>query len=174
MCGNRTHLSEQCTELSNVALKGILALGKNILFSTKCVGEKCHETIMQDVKENNENQKKQMQNIEAEMTALKQTISEIKTFLTHKAKETEVQNPVATSGTNIPMKPPEELDGIRIREIKECADKNPINRQTYDYTEVQINDIIRLGNYDENKTNDTDQNTKSMAAKKNLTVGERT
>ena len=78
---------------------------------------------MQDVKENNENQKKQMQNIEAEMTAMKQTISEIKTFLTHKAKETEVQNPKTTSATNIPIKPPE-LDGIRIRGMKECADKS--------------------------------------------------
>ena len=48
---------------------------------------------MQDVNENKENQRKQMQNIEVEMTAMKQTISEIKTFLTHKAKEAEVQNP---------------------------------------------------------------------------------
>ena len=186
MCGNRMHLSERCTELSDVALKGILALGKNVLLlCSKCVGEKCHETIMQDVKENNENQKKQMQNIEAEMTAMKQTISEIKTFLTHKAKETEVQNPVTASAINIPMKPPEELDEIRIRGIEECADKNPMNCQNYDYTEVQkilthlnvsteISDIIRLGKYDENKTNDTDQNTKSMAAKKNLSVRERT
>ena len=56
-----------------------------------------------------------MQNIEVEMTAMKQNISEIKNFLTHKAKEAEAQNPVTTSGTNIPKKPPEELDGIRIR-----------------------------------------------------------
>ena len=163
MCGNRMHLSEQCTELSDVALKGILALGKNVLLlCNNCVGEKCHETIMQDVNENKENQKKQLQNIDAEMTAMKQTISEIKTFLTHKAKETEVQNPVTTSATNT-LKPPEELDGIRIRGIKECADKNPMNRQNHDYAEVQkilahlnvsteINDIIRLGKYDENKT----------------------
>ena len=118
---------------------------------------------MQDVNENKENQRKQMKNIEVEMTAMKQTISEIKTFLTHKAKEAQVQKPVTTSGTNIPKKPPEELYGIQIRGIKECADKNPMNRQNYDYMEVQkvlthlnvsteINDIIRLGKYNENKT----------------------
>ena len=79
--------------------------------------------IMQDVIENKENQRKQIQNIEVEITVMKQTISEIKTFLTHKAKEAEAQNPVTTSGTNIPNKPPEELDGIRVSGIKECADK---------------------------------------------------
>ena len=163
MCGDRMPLSEQCTEPSDVALKGILALGKNVLLlCNKCV-EKCHETIIQDVNENKENQRKQMQKIELEMTAMKQTISEIKTFLTHRAKEAEAQNSVKTSGTNIPKKPLEELDGIRIRGIKECADKKPMNRQNYDYMKVQkvlthlnvsteINDIIRLGKYDENKT----------------------
>ena len=77
--------------------------------------------------------------------------------------EAEEQKPVSTSGTNITKKPPEELDGIRIRGIKESADKNSMNRQNYDYMKVQkvlthlnvsteINDIIRLGKYDENKT----------------------
>ena len=72
-----------------------------------------------------EHQESQMKNLETEMTDLKKTVSEIKTLLTRKPPDSgqPAQNsPITKSQEQMP-KPPEELDGIRIRGIPESPEK---------------------------------------------------
>ena len=163
------HLTKNCTGLSEAAVNGVLAIGKNaLLICNKCIEEKRHEKLAQPVHVNtvsNEHQESQMKNLETEMTDLKKTVSEIKTLLTRKPPDSgqPAQNsPITKSQEQMP-KPPEELDGIRIRGIPESTEKEARVRQEHDLAEVQkllthmevnaiIGDVIRLGRYEENKT----------------------
>ena len=156
VCGCRMHLTKNCTGLSEAAVNGVLAIGKNaLLLCNKCIEEKRHEKLAQSAHVNtvsNEHQESQMKNLETEMTDIKKTVSEIKTLLQN--------SPITKSQEQMP-KPPEELDGIRIRGIPESTEKEV--RQEHDLAEVQkllthmevnaiIGDVIRLGRYEENKT----------------------
>ena len=88
VCGCRMHLTENSTGLSEAAVNGVLAIGKNaLLLCNKCIEEKRHEKLAQSAHVNtvsNEHQESQMKNLETEMTDLKKTASEIKTLLTRK------------------------------------------------------------------------------------------
>ena len=169
VCGCRMHLTKNCTGLSEAAVNGVLAIGKNaLLLCNKCIEEKRHEKLAQSAHVNtvsNEHQESQMKNLETEMTDLKKTVSEIKTLLTRKPPDSgqPAQNsPITKSQEQMP-KPPEELDGIRIRGIAESTEKEARVRKEHDLAEVQkllthmevnavIGDVIRLGRYEENKT----------------------
>ena len=125
VCGCRMHLTKNCTGLSEAAVNGVLAIGKNaLLLCNKCIEEKRHEKLAQPAHVNtvsNEHQGSQMKNLETKMTDLKKTVSEIKTLLTRKPPDSgqPAQNsPITKSQEKMP-KPPEELDGIRIRGIPE-------------------------------------------------------
>ena len=81
------HLTKNCTGLSEAAVNGVLAIGKNALLCNKCIEEKRHEKLAQSAHVNtvsNEHQESQMKNLETEMTDLKKTVSEIKTLLKRK------------------------------------------------------------------------------------------
>ena len=163
------HLTKNCTGLSEPAVNGVLAIGKNaLLLCNKCIEEKRHEKLAQPAHVNtvsNEHQESQMKNLETEMTDLKKTVSGIKTLLTKKPPDSgqPAQNsPITKSQEQMP-KPPEELDGIRIRGIPESTEKEARVRQEHDLAEVQklltqmevkaiIGDVIILGRYEENKT----------------------
>ena len=80
VCGCRMHLTKNCTGLSEAAVNGVLAIGKNaLLLCNKCIEEKRHEKLAQSAHVNtvsNEHQESQMKNLETEMTDLKKTVSE--------------------------------------------------------------------------------------------------
>ena len=169
VCGCRMHLTKNCTGLSEAAVNGVLAIGKNaLLLCNKCIEEKRHEKLAQSAHVNtvsNEHQESQMKNLETEMTDPKKTVYEIKTLLTRKPPDSgqPAQNSLITKSQEKMPKPPEELDGIRIRGIPESTEKEARVRQEHDLVEVQkllthmevnaiIGDVIRLGRYEENKT----------------------
>ena len=98
------------------------------------------------------------------MTDLKKTVTEIKTLLSRKQPVSHypTQPRSIASRQKAPPKPAEELDVIRIRGIPESTEKEARLRQEHDLDEVQkvltlmvvnasIEDVIRLGRYDENK-----------------------
>ena len=127
------HLTKNCTGPSEAAVNGVLAIGKNsLLLCNKCIEEKRHKKLAQSAHVNtvsNEHQESQMKNLETEMTDLKKTVSEIKTLLTRKPPDSgqPARNSPITKSQEQMRKPPEELDGIRIRGIPESTEK----RQEY-------------------------------------------
>ena len=162
VCGCRMHLTTNCTGLSKAAVNGVLAIGKNaLLLCNKCIEEKRHKKLAQSAHVNTVSN----EHHETEMTDLKKTVSEIRTLLTRKPPDSgqPAQNsPITKSQEQMP-KPPEELDGIRIRGIPESTEKEARVRHEHDLAEVQkllthmevnaiIGDVIRLGRYEENKT----------------------
>ena len=166
------HLNEDCTGLSEAAVNGVPALGKNaLLICNKCVEEKRQDNLTQAAHEtttSKELQETQMKTLENEMTDLKKTVTEIKTLLTTKQPDSDypTQPSSIASRQKPPPKPADELDGTRIRGIPESMEKEARLRQEHDLAKVQkvlthmdvnasIGDVIRLGRHDENKTRTT-------------------
>ena len=162
------HLNEECTGLSEAAVNGVPALGKNaLLICNKCVEEKRQDNLTQAAYEtttSKELQKTQMKTLENEMTDLKKTVTEIKTLLSTKQPDSDcpTQHSSIASRQKPPPKHAEELDGISIRGVPESTEKEARLRQEHDLAEIQkvlthidvnasIGDVIRLGRYDENK-----------------------
>ena len=163
------HLNEDCTGLSEAAVNGVSALGKNaLLICIKCVEEKRQDNLTQAAHEtttSEELRETQMKTLENDMTDLKKTVIEIKTLLTTKQPNSDypTQPSSIASRQKPPPKPAEELDGICIRRIPESTEKEARLRQEHDLAEVQkvltlmdvnasFGDVIRLGRYGENKT----------------------
>ena len=131
------HLTKNCTGLSETAVNGVLAIGKNaLLLCNKSIEEKRHEKRAQSADVNtvsNEHQESQMKNLETEMTDLKKTVSEIKTLLTRKppnSGQPAQKSPITKSQEQMP-KPPEEPDGFRIRGIPESTEKDTTTLQKF-------------------------------------------
>ena len=162
------HLNEDCTGLSEAAVNGVPALGKNaLLICNKCVEEKRQDNLTQaahEITTSKELRDTQTKTLENKMTDLKKTVTKIKTLLSTKQPDSNYPSQPSSiaSRQKPPPKPAEELDGIRLRGIPESTKKEARLRQEHDLAEVQkvlthmevnasIGDVIRLGRYDENK-----------------------
>ena len=137
------HLNEDCTGLSEAAVNGVPALGKNaLLICNKCVEEKRQDNSTQAAHEtttSKELRETQMKTRENEMTDLKKTVTEIKTLLSTKQPDSDYPtqlNSIA-SRQKPPPKPAEELDGIRIRGIPESTEKEARLRQEHNLAQVK-------------------------------------
>ena len=157
------HLTENCTGLSETAMKRVLAPGKNaLLLRNACVEDKRQEKFADALQEHatvKEHQENQMKYLECEMTDLKKAVSEIKSFITSKPPIEAVPTVVPTPKPEAPPKPVEEIDGIRIRGIPESNEKEARLRQEHDLAHVQkllahvevnadIVEVIRLGRHE--------------------------
>ena len=137
------HLNEDCTGLSEAAVNGIPALGKNaLLICNKCVEEKHQDNLTQAAHEtttSKELRETQMKTLENEMTDLKKTVTEIKTLLSTKQPDSDYRTQLNSTASRQkpPPKPAEELDGIRIRGIPESTEKEARLRQEHDLAEVK-------------------------------------
>ena len=161
-CRLHLHLTKNCTSLNETASKGISALGKNcFLLCNLCVSEKRDQIT---TTQSNESQNTQMEYLESELVKLKKNVTELKSILMKNETRTASprQSDVSQREEKLPPRT-EELDGIRICGIPELKEKNGRLRNEHDYSEVQkilshlevnaeIGDIVRLGQYEEKKT----------------------
>ena len=118
ICGCQMHLTKQCTDLNEDAIKGAMALGNNaLLVCNVCVDDKQPDKLIKESEMRSE-QNHPLQKIEKETADLKKSVSEIKTRLIQ--NKLADQSDTETAHSAIMTTPAKEnLDGIRIRGILE-------------------------------------------------------
>ena len=133
------HLNETGTLLNETALKGIVALGQNVLLlCNTCVGENKEENIAKLLQQPIPNKTEQILSIEKDLGELKQTVSEIKDYMKEKQDQPAQEKSNVVSPLRQKKTPTaEDLTGIRIRGIPELKEKDPRMRQEHELSEVQ-------------------------------------
>ena len=118
------HIAENCTDLPELALKGIQAVGLNaLLLCNEWVKEEQHQRLKMLAK--GETERKPTQSFETEVAHLKKSVQEIKSILNEKASSRQLppppvkplvehQEPKRTAAIEV-------LNGIRIRGVERGA-----------------------------------------------------